>query len=61
MSLELGERRNAVFQLPFPIVPKFRRSPAVAGPVAWRVGAERFFLLNSLGEIHHVRICVEKT
>src|SRR5438045_9302947 len=61
MFLQLPQLGDAVFQLPFPIVPKFRRNPAIARPIAWRVEAERLFLLNSLGEIDHFRICVEKT
>ena len=39
MSLELGERRNAVFKLPFPIVPEFRRD---LRPITGRVRDERF-------------------
>ena len=31
---ELSEGRDPVFELPFPIVPEFRRNPAVAGPKA---------------------------
>src|SRR5439155_21584756 len=39
---ELSERSDPVFELPFPIVPEFRRNPAVAGPIAWRVRDELF-------------------
>src|SRR4051794_521330 len=52
--LQLRQRRDAIFQLPFPVVPKFGANPV---PIAWRVGAERLLLLNSFGEIHHFRIC----
>src|SRR5260370_3364684 len=35
--LELSERSDPVLELPFPIVPKFWRHPAVAGPIARRM------------------------
>ena len=55
--LELGERGDPILELPFPIVPKFRRDPAIAGPIAGRVRDELFpvqFLL-----IAEVTILVE--
>src|SRR5262249_8002511 len=55
MFLQLCQGSDTVFQLPFPIVPKFRRNLLASIPIARRVGAERFFLLNFLGEIHHFR------
>src|SRR5919198_384559 len=39
MSLELGERRDAVLELPFPVVPLFRRHIA---PIARRMRDELF-------------------
>ena len=59
--LQLTQLSDAVLQLPFPVVPKFRRNTPIARPIARRVRKERLFLLNSIGEIHHFRICVEKT
>src|SRR5439155_21669595 len=43
MFFELSERSDPVFELPFPIVPEFRRNPAIAGPIAWRVRNEQLF------------------
>src|SRR6266480_4328175 len=42
MFFELSERSDPVFELPFPIVPEFRRNPAVPGPIAWHVRDELF-------------------
>src|SRR4029450_730250 len=39
---QLSQRGDPVLELPFPIVPKFRRDPAVAGPIARRVRDELF-------------------
>ncbi len=39
MSLELLNRRNAIFELPFPIVPELWRD---IGPIARRMRDERF-------------------
>ena len=55
MLLQLRQGGDTVFQLPLPIVPKLRRNLLAPRPIARRVGAERFFLLNVLGEIHHFR------
>src|SRR5213592_3910400 len=55
MLLQPYQGGDTVFQLPFPVVPKLRRNLLAPRPIARRVGAERFFLLNSLGEIHHFR------
>src|SRR5438045_7572534 len=55
MFLQLPHGGDTVFQLPLPVVPKLRRNLLAPIPIARRVGAKRFFLLNSLGEIHHFR------
>ena len=35
--LELSQGSDPILELPFPIVPKFGRDPAVAGPIARRM------------------------
>ena len=52
MLLELSQRRDPVFELPFPIVPEFRRG---AGPVARSKRDELFSILLSLGKSEHFR------
>jgi len=42
MSLQLSERGDSVFKLPFPIVPELRGGPAIAGPITGRVRDELF-------------------
>jgi hypothetical protein len=39
MLVELRQRRNSIFELPFPIVPEFRRD---IRPVPWRMRNEGF-------------------
>ncbi len=48
--LELGQRRDPVFELPFPIVPEFRRDP---GPIAGCVRDELFSIHFPLGKSEH--------
>ena len=55
MLVELGQRRDPVFELPFPIVPEFRRG---AGPIARSKRDELFSILLPLGKSEHFR-CVD--
>ena len=48
--LELGERGDAVFQLPFPIVPELRRN---VRPIARRVRDELFSIHFARGKSEH--------
>jgi hypothetical protein len=42
VPLELRQGRDAILELPFPVVPEFRRDPAVAGEITGRHGDELF-------------------
>src|SRR5712691_1845068 len=55
MLFELSERSDPVFELPFPIVPEFRRNPAIAGPIAWRVRDELFPIPVSCRKSDHCK------
>ena len=50
MFLELGERSDAVLQLPFPVIPEFGRN---IGEVSGRVGDELFSVLFAVGKSEH--------
>jgi len=54
MLLELGERDDPVFELPFPIVPRLGRDPAAAGPITGRVRDELFPVPFSIGKRDHL-------
>src|SRR6266851_5679514 len=53
MLLELSQRVDPVFELPFPIIPEFRRDPAAAGPVTGRVRDELFPIAIPCGKNMH--------
>ena len=57
MLLELSERCYPIFELPFPIVPEFRRN---IRPVAWRVRSELFPIPFSCRESNHCNFENEK-
>src|SRR5439155_12213517 len=61
MFFELSERRDPVFELPFPIFPEFRRDPAIAGPMAWRVRDELFPIPVSCRKSDHCKFENKKT
>src|SRR5205823_6165869 len=51
MLFEVRERSDAVFQLPFPIVPKLRSNAAISGPITRSMRDELF----SVTKILHLR------
>ena len=55
MFFELSERGDPVLELPFPIVPEFRRNPAVAGPKAGRVRDKLFPIPFSCRKSDHCK------
>ncbi len=53
MLFELRQGGDAILELPFPVVPEFRRDPAVAGEVSGRVGDELFSVHFAVGKSNH--------
>ena len=50
MLLELRERGDAIFELPFPVIPEFGRH---IGPITRRMRDELFSILFALGKSDH--------
>ena len=57
MLLELGQRSDAILELPFPIVPEFGRD---IGPIARRMRDELFSIHFADGKSNHFHLRTEK-